>query len=125
MSAPRGALCAKPYIDIGTVAILPSPPSRGSAHEIEAALQLHKKSGRAPDFLSPESEKVSERELSDVRVRPEPNTLVGKAKAFRQGKKNPVPKGTGFSSHLRISPEKLRLPGMRQRRYHNLHKRLR
>ena len=113
---------------------------RGSAHKIAFALQTHKNRGRGPGhlllplrgnspcvprFLYFKREKVSERELSDVRVRPDPNTLVGKAKAFRQGKKNPVPKGTGFSSHLRISPEKLRLPGMRQRRYHNLHKRLR
>ena len=68
----------------------PKPRAEG-AHKIEPAQQVHKKSGHVPDFLYSEREKVSERELSDVRVRPEPNTLVGKAKAFRQGKKNPVP----------------------------------
>ena len=43
-------------------------PPRGSAHKIEPAQQVHKKSGHVPDFLYSEREKVSERELSDVRV---------------------------------------------------------
>ena len=95
MSAPRGALCAKPPDKKNCRRASPFSRSCSSAHKIETALQFHKKSGRAPDFLSPEREKVSERELSDVRVRPEPNTLVGKAKAFRQGKKKSRSKRNG------------------------------
>lgn len=105
MSASRGALCTKPPDKKNCRRTSPFSPSRSSAHKIETALQFHKKSGRAPNFLSPEREKTSERELSDVRVRPEPNTLVGKAKAFRQNKKIPFQKERGF---LHISELALR-----------------
>ena len=68
-------------------------PPRGSAHKIEPAQQVHKKSGHVPDFLYSEREKVSERELSDVRVLRRcaavRTHLVGKAPAFRQIKQNP------------------------------------
>ena len=38
---------------------------RVSAYSIEFASQIHKKSGRVPDFLFSKREKVSEQELSD------------------------------------------------------------
>ena len=49
---------------------LPAPraAARINAHKKEPAQPVHKKPGRVPDFLYSQREKVSARELSDVRV---------------------------------------------------------
>ena len=63
-------------------------PPRGSAHEIEIAQRFHKNRGRVPRFLYPQREKVSEWELSDVRVLRSQNTLVGETVVSRQSRRD-------------------------------------
>ena len=58
--------------------------SCGSTHLIEFAKQIHKNRGRVPRFLYFKREKVSEWELSDVRVLRSQNTDCRKNKVFRQ-----------------------------------------
>ena len=62
----------------------PKPRAEG-AHKIEPAQQVHKKSGRVPDFLYSEREKVSEWELSDVRVLRSQNTDCRQNVSFATG----------------------------------------
>ena len=58
--------------------------SCGSTHLIEFAKQIHKNRGRVPRFLYFKREKVSEWELSDVRVLRSQNTDCRKNEVFRQ-----------------------------------------
>ena len=70
-------------------AILTLP--RGSAHEIEIAQRFHKNRGRVPRFLYLEREKVSEWELSDVRVLRSQNTDCRKNVSFSTDKAKTLP----------------------------------
>lgn len=58
--------------------------SRGSAYEIAFAAQMHENRGRVPRFSYFQREKVSARELSDVRVLRSQNTDCRKNEVFRQ-----------------------------------------
>ena len=58
--------------------------SRGSAYEIAFAAQMHENRGRVPRFSYFQREKVSARELSDVRVLRSQNTDCRKNEFFRQ-----------------------------------------
>ena len=57
---------------------------RGSAHEIEFAVQIPKKREHVSLFFDLRREKVSARELSDVRVLRSQNTDCRKNEVFRQ-----------------------------------------
>ena len=54
---------------------------------IKFAERIYKKPGRVPGFLYLQREKVSERELSDVRVLRSQNTACRKNEVFRQLKR--------------------------------------
>ena len=74
--------------------------SRGSAHKIDFATQNHKNREHVSRFLYSKREKVSEWELSDVRVLRSQNTDCRKNDSFSTGSKG-APKCA-----LRLSKEK-------------------
>ena len=78
--------------------------SRGSAYEIAFAAQMHENRGRVPRFSYFQREKVSARELSDVRVLRSQNTDCRKNEVFRQSQIPTHQESVFFERVVRVYP---------------------
>ena len=79
--------------------------SRGSAHKIDFATQNHKNREHVSRFLYSKREKVSEWELSDVRVLQSQNTDCRKNDSFSTGSKEKDGYVTGAFRPHRQAPD--------------------